>query len=245
MQIVEWTGQGEGTIESPFLLNVDSNFDIEAPFNILLSNNYIDIQREVNYFRFTNSITKYILAYIISNRDSLLYFETKHAIKVTAFLTDKVDYIDGPFVVSSYGGIQYVVKQQIFDPARSQSEGYYRGLWVSGESYSVNDTVVYNGFLYRCITSNFDVSFTASKWENLSGSKTIIQTRDPLASDYNYDIGTLWINTVQLTHFILVKNLNNIAIWNLGSIKADEETLSVNETSRLEIKNKTVEGGEW
>lgn len=245
MQKVTWSGQGEGTITSPYILNVEIGFDIQQPFNILITTNYIDSQKEYNYFRFSNSSTTYTLAYIVTNRDSLMYIDSKNAIKLTMFLTDKNNYIDGPYIVTSYNGTLYIIKQQIFDPSRKSTEGFYRGLWVSKQTYVVNDTVVYNNLLYMCLESNYDTFFTHAKWLNLSTSTNVKKTRDPLPSDYNYDIGTIWINTEGYAHFILVNVNDNIAVWNLGSIRADELTLSVNESSELEIKNRTIEGGEW
>lgn len=245
MQTVTWSGQGEGTITAPYILNVEVGFSTSQPFNILLATNYIDNQKEFNYFKFSNSLTIYTLAQVISNRDSLMYIEPRNAIKTTFFLTDKSNYLDGPFIVTSYGGSLYILKQQVFDSLPGESDGFYRGLWVSGETYAVNDTVVYNGFLYICLEANYDTTFTASKWMNLSGSKTILSTRDPLQSDYNYDLGTLWINTVNESHFILVKQDNNIAVWNLGSMKPDNLTLALNFDNEIEIKNHTIEGGEW
>lgn len=245
MQTVTWSGQGEGTITSPYILNVATGFTTQQPFNILITGNYIDSQKEINYFKFSNSMTIYVLAHILSNRDSLMYINTSNAIKVTMFLTDKNNYIDGPYIVTSYSGIQYILKQQVFDPLQAEADGSYRGLWVSKTDYRVNDTVVYDGFLYICIEANYDTYFTQSKWLNLSGQKKVITNRDPLPSDYNHEIGTLWINTNGFTHFILVNADNNIAVWNLGSIRADEVTLSVNGDSQLEIKERTIEGGEW
>jgi len=245
MQTVTWSGQGEGSITSPYILNVQVGFDIQQPFNILITGNYIDSQKKFTYFKFSNTSTIYTLAHVISNRDSLMYIEAANAVKTTMFLTDKNNYLDGPYMITSYAGSLYILKQQIFDPVKGEAEGTYKGLWVSKENYSVNDTVVYEGFLYICIEANYDTYFSYSKWVNLSGQKKIIADRDPLPSDYDHEIGTLWINTVGYTHFILVNNDNNIALWNLGSIKADELTLSVNEDSELEIKNRTIEGGEW
>lgn len=38
--------------------------------------------------------------------------------------------------------------------------------WVSGTSYAVGDFVVRNGVLYRCKTSNSNVTFTSGNWDN-------------------------------------------------------------------------------
>lgn len=245
MQKVTWTGQGEGTTSSPYILNVPAGFDTLSSFNIYITGNYIDAQKEFTYFKFNNSLTIYALAHIISNRDTLMYVETRDAIKTTMFLTDKNNFLDGPYIVTSYGGVQYILKQQVFDPLPSEEEGSFRGLWVSGTDYQVNDTIVYKGFLYICIEANYDTIFTSSKWENLSGSRIITNDRDPLPSDYNYDLGTVWVNTEGASHFILVNQDNNIATWNLASMKPDNVTLSLNEDNEMQIKDYTIEGGEW
>jgi hypothetical protein len=245
MQKVTWSGQGEGTITSPYILNTSVGFDIQQAFNIYITSNYVDAQKKYNYFKFSNSLSIYTLAYIISNRDSLMYMETANAIKTTMILTDKTNYLDGPFIVTSYGGSLYILKQQIFDPMPSEEEGSFRGIWVSKETYSVNDTVVYNGFLYICLEANYDTIFTASKWSNLSGSKILVMERDPLPSDYNYDLGTTWVNKDNNSHFILVNQDANIATWNLGSMKPDNVSLSINNNNEMQIKNFTIEGGEW
>jgi hypothetical protein len=217
MQIVTWSGQGDGTFGVPFLLQKPVNFNIEAPFNIFISANYIAPQPETTYFRFSDSLTKYTLAHIISNRDSLIYVETRNAIKVTLFLTDKVDYTDGAFQVLTYNGNQYIVKQQIFDPKRAEFVGYYRGLWVSKAHYGANDAVMYDNFLYVCIEANHDTVFDKNKWINVSGIEVVSIDRDPTNEDYEYALGTMWINTTTYDHFVLVNNVVDEAIWNPNS----------------------------
>lgn len=245
MQKVIWSGQGEGTTDLPFILETDVDFNIQLPFNIEITTNYVAAQPEFTYFKFDNSITVYMLAHVITNRDSLMYIEGRDAIKITMFLTTFVNILEGPYQITSSGGSQYLLKQQVFDPSRSATEGYYRGLWVSGQSYDVNDIVIYDGITYQCIEFNHDEVFTESKWNLLSGFKAIEQTRDPLPSDYNYPIGSIWVNTDGKRHFILVNADGNIATWNLSSINPDNETLGLNGNLELEIKDKTIEGGEW
>ena len=36
--------------------------------------------------------------------------------------------------------------------------------WISGTSYAVNDYVIYDNTVHRCITANSDTTFTSSKW---------------------------------------------------------------------------------
>lgn len=217
MQVVTWSGQGDGTFGVPFILNKPTNFDADSPFNILLSTNYIAAQPETTYFRFSDELTKYTLAHIISNRDSLMYVETRNAIKVTLFLTDKVDYLDGTFQLMTYSGNQYIVKQQIFDPKTAEFVGYYRGLWVSGAHYEVNDAVMYNNFLYVCTIANNDTVFDKTKWINVSGVEVVSLDRAPGTTDYNYELGTVWVDNNTYNHYVLVDNTANAAVWNLGS----------------------------
>lgn len=42
-------------------------------------------------------------------------------------------------------------------------------IWKSGTKYDVDDVVVYNDILYRCVKSNSDTSFTSSNWKNVGG----------------------------------------------------------------------------
>lgn len=214
MQVVTWSGQGNGSLTSPFLLNKPDGFNELEPFNILLTNNYIDSQNESNYFKFSDSLTIYTLAYIISNRDSLMYIQSRDAIKVTMFLTDKTDYLDGPYIITTYGGTVFLAKQQIFEPPKEAYEGYYRGIWVSGEVYDVNDTVVYDEKMYVCITANADIVFNEDNWIAVGGIKLITSNISPTVNDYDYDLGTLWINTENNYHFILVDNTIDAAVWN-------------------------------
>ena len=38
-------------------------------------------------------------------------------------------------------------------------------LWSAGDTYSVNDSVIYNGGLYQCIKANSDFEFTSANWK--------------------------------------------------------------------------------
>lgn len=217
MQTVIWAGQGDGTFGVPFLLQKPENFDIEAAFNILITVNFIAPQPETAYFRFSDSLTKFTLAHIISSRDSLIYIETRNAIKVTLFLTDKVNYLDGAFQVLTHNGNQFISKQQIFDPKRAEFVGFYRGLWVSKAFYGKNDAVMYDDFLYVAIEESNDTVFDHNKWINVSGIEVISIDRDPTNEDFSYALGTMWINTVTYDHFVLVRNDIDQAIWNPNS----------------------------
>jgi len=53
------------------------------------------------------------------------------------------------------------------------------------DGYKVNDLVVYNDKIYRCIDANNDVSFTPSKWVEVS--KSIVYPDWSSTTDYNVD----------------------------------------------------------
>lgn len=45
-------------------------------------------------------------------------------------------------------------------------------LWTAGTAYTEGQLVIYNALLYRCVTSNSDTTFTASKWHCLGNIMT-------------------------------------------------------------------------
>ena len=55
-----------------------------------------------------------------------------------------------------------------------QKEDYCASKWVSGTTYKVDDIVVYNEIIYKCITANSDTAFTESNWEEINTEKTIL-----------------------------------------------------------------------
>ena len=55
-----------------------------------------------------------------------------------------------------------------------QKEDYGASKWVSGTTYKVDDTVVYNEIIYKCKTANSDTAFTDSNWEEINTEKTIL-----------------------------------------------------------------------
>ena len=63
------------------------------------------------------------------------------------------------------GSLAYKV-MEIGSSAPNESAGIE--LWVSGESYKENDFVIYNDYIYRCLTSNSDVDFDEANWKQLT-----------------------------------------------------------------------------
>src|SRR5690606_5850087 len=114
MQKAVWNGLGEGSSADPFILEVDNDFDINNSFNIKIESNFMGWQNEENYFKFSNSTTVYLLALIIKDRNETKYFMTKNAIDYTFIVSDHKNINEGPFTVTSYLGVYYLLKQQIF-----------------------------------------------------------------------------------------------------------------------------------
>jgi hypothetical protein len=42
--------------------------------------------------------------------------------------------------------------------------------WTSGNSYNVDDLVIYSNKLYKCITDNSDLTFTPANWQKIGDS---------------------------------------------------------------------------
>lgn len=55
-----------------------------------------------------------------------------------------------------------------------QKEDYGASKWVSGTTYKVDEAVVYNEIIYKCITANSDTAFTESNWEEINTEKTVL-----------------------------------------------------------------------
>jgi len=51
--------------------------------------------------------------------------------------------------------------------------------WVAETSYAVDDRVLYNGYIYQCITANNDAEWTAGKWTRISEVKTVAMIELP------------------------------------------------------------------
>jgi hypothetical protein len=115
MTIARWSGQGDGTLVEPYILNVTSAINAEEPFYIRLDSNYTANKNESSYFVFSNDTsTTYLLAIIVQDPNTSLYYESKDALYYTTLLTNVVDYTDGPFTLNVYNGVNYILKQQIF-----------------------------------------------------------------------------------------------------------------------------------
>jgi hypothetical protein len=115
MTIARWSGEGDGTLVEPYILNVTSAINVEEPFYIRLDSNYTANKNESSYFVFSNDTsTKYLLAIIVQDPSTALYYESKNALYYTTLLTNVVDYTDGPFTLNVYNGVSYILKQQVF-----------------------------------------------------------------------------------------------------------------------------------
>lgn len=115
MTIARWSGQGEGTLVDPFIIDVPSSFNDEEPFYIRMDNNYLAEKNEENYFKLSNSPTVYLLAVVVKDANVNVFYQSKKAIEYTLLLTNRVDYTDGAFIINVYNGVHYILKQQVFN----------------------------------------------------------------------------------------------------------------------------------
>lgn len=114
MTIGRWSGQGEGTLVNPFIITMPVDYNVEEPFYIRLDNNFVADTLKDTYFRFnTDPATTYLLAVIVKDVDSRLYFQSANAILHTTLLTSIVDYTDGPFAINVFAGVHYILRQQV------------------------------------------------------------------------------------------------------------------------------------
>lgn len=115
MVIGRWSGVGEGTLVNPFIIDMPVNYDFEEPFHIRLDSNYEAETENNTFFKFSIDLTRtYLLALIVKDVGPALMYYSHKAIAYTMLLTETVDHTDGPFIVSTYKGIHYMLKQQIF-----------------------------------------------------------------------------------------------------------------------------------
>ena len=115
MQKVIFRAQGNGSLSRPFILEVDHQFDKNSPFMVEIEANYEGFERVTNYFAFSNNSEVMLLSYLKLVDNHYIEHETEHALARTFIATDKNHIVDGPFVVSIYGGITYLSKMQLHD----------------------------------------------------------------------------------------------------------------------------------
>jgi len=75
--------------------------------------------------------------------------------------------------VTKLGGVK--VGKNVYTNSSGVLSAYLED-WVTATSYVVDDVVVKDGVIYRCITANSDVAFTEANWEKLGGSGGGIST---------------------------------------------------------------------
>lgn len=115
MTIGRWNGAGDGTLVNPFIITMPIDYDPEEPFQIRLDSNYLFNSGTNTYFKFsTDPATIYLLAIVVKDSDTNVYFKSAGAISYTMLLTSIVDYTDGPFITNTFAGVHYLLKQQIF-----------------------------------------------------------------------------------------------------------------------------------
>lgn len=115
MQKLIFRAAGNGSINNPFILDVPSNFAAAEPFMIAVENNYEGFVRDINYFRLSNSQTVYLYANIKLSDNNYLEYSPVQALVRTLMITDKNRTQDGPFILTQYNGVYYLLKMQIFE----------------------------------------------------------------------------------------------------------------------------------
>lgn len=189
MQTLIWNGAGAGTLSNPFILKSVTAFDQTKAFNINLKTNYLADTLEYTYFKINNNLTVYLLATLQFDRNRVMIYEAKKAINYTVFLTDKIDYIDGPYSVNFYNGIHYLVKLQIFD-MKNRQEGAFTGPWVPNRQYFINDMVLYGNNLYITEFNQLSPTFVLEDWINVSAKNEEIKVSDIPPTSYGVN---LWV----------------------------------------------------
>lgn len=116
MQKLIWNGGGSGSYENPFKLEIEEmdSFDFTKPFNIHFKNNYEGLKEPHSYIKIGSKSIKYLLGIVIT-ADGSTVIKTKDAVDKTLFLTNYVDAIDGGYYVSRYEGVNYIIRQQLFN----------------------------------------------------------------------------------------------------------------------------------
>lgn len=114
MQKLIWNGIGNGSYDNPFKLESEDSFDSTKPFNIHFKNNYEGMKELDSYIKIGNKSTKYLIGVVIAVNGSTV-IRTSGMVDKTLFLTNYVDAIDGGYYISRWEGIDYVIRQQVFN----------------------------------------------------------------------------------------------------------------------------------
>lgn len=88
------------------------------------------------------------------------------------------------YALAQYGGVLYFSLSANSNQNPSSSPSYWRPLkltasWVAGTTYSVGDTVNYNGKTYKCVVGNtansiFETDFYAGDWDDGNPAGTLL-----------------------------------------------------------------------
>lgn len=88
------------------------------------------------------------------------------------------------YALAQYGGVLYFCLSANSNQNPSSSPSYWRPLkltasWVAGTTYSVGDTVNYNGKTYKCVVGNtansiFETDFYAGDWDDGNPAGTLL-----------------------------------------------------------------------
>lgn len=88
------------------------------------------------------------------------------------------------YALTQYGGVLYFCLSANSNQNPSSSPSYWRPIhltasWVAGTTYSVGDTVNYNGKTYKCVVGNtsnsiFETDFYAGDWDDGNPAGTLL-----------------------------------------------------------------------
>jgi len=233
MQTLTWNGAGSGTLISPFILDAPSGFSIEKSFDISFKNNYIAMKPEYAYFQIGNMVSIYLLATMQFDRKGISLYEPKNAIVYTAFLTDKINYVDGPYGVTVHEGISYLLKLQFFD-IKSKSDGRFTGLWETDKQYYVNDMVLYQNNLYVTQSAQKSTYFIETDWIKVSVKNSEIMVADEPPVQYGLQLWIKPLLTIPGGGYVIEDLDNPEAIQEEESLVSENETESTPEENNEE-----------
>ena len=116
--------------------------------------------------------------------------------------------------------------------------------WSSGNTYYVDNLVLYLYDLYQCLEDNSDATFDDSKWKKIGaydGDYAIINDMTALPLNLKSTDRKLYYSITDLSFFLWngttwIKQQKKATYNDLGSIIVDEETLNIDENGKLSIR---------
>ena len=122
-------------------------------------------------------------------------------------------------------------------------------LWVSGESYKENDFVIYNDYIYRCLTSNSDVDFDEANWKQLTygidelfedKENKIIDVPESYTRCLDTDTGALKVVADDSLTDVTTEVEISVVIGFIDDIAEGEYVLHTDEVSHMETETVSI-----